>query len=184
MIKSKKTRLAQEKAELIRYLTGDFTEAIAKRRLSMVDGGGYRFIDGHEPFRAPNFPDVDGTPPKNLDIVRIELATGNVTEIYEVKSTTTDGNEFDVNGQCGMFMEHARKLGIPTYIIVVRMDRQLDEDIMHADENGDIRINKQVYESEFKHFLESAKIEIYQHDAFRIENGKFIIGDGKELARK
>ncbi|MCL4364808.1 MAG: hypothetical protein M1569_02865 [Candidatus Marsarchaeota archaeon] len=169
-----------EKDLFMGYFYGEFTEHLARIKLSGMLQKGREFIDGHEPFEAPNFSALHsqrGIRPKNLDLVEIDSATGIVKAIYEVKSTlSSDKREFEVNGQCGMFMELARNLQIPTYLVVVRLDREINPDVLK--ENGsDITIDHTTYSEEIRHFLSNARFELYDNGQFRIREGKFSISD-------
>ena len=161
--------------ELMGYLSGELTENLAKMRIYNRILLGHTLKDGHDPFEAPNFGRHSGMLPKNLDLVEIDTRTGEVVAIYEVKSTTTDKKEFNVNGQCGIFMSLADQKSIPTYLIVVRLDRTIRTDVL--DENPttkEITVNQQVLNLEIKHFSTSARFELYPRDQFEMKDGQFI----------
>ena len=161
---------------LMGYLAGELTERVVSVKLSAILGSRYTLIDGHEPFTAPNFGEYRGMTPKNLDVVQIDARTGDVAAIYEVKSTTTDKAEFEVNGQSGIFMTHAAELGIPTFLVVVRIDRSISDDILRKElATGKVDINPKVYLSEVNHLLETSRIELYGSDQFRVEGRKFLV---------
>ena len=99
---------------------------------------GVRIIDGHEPFSSVNLRPIvgvmkDGTEkeilPCHLDLVGVK-ARNEVTFICEVKTTVNNGRIFKANGYCMDFMKKAKELGIPTYLAVVRLSRDIDKNIM------------------------------------------------------
>ncbi len=162
--------------ELMGYLAGELTEKAISMKLSAILGCRYTLINGHAPFTAPNFGEYRGMTPKNLDVVQIDARTGNVAAIYEVKSTTTDKVEFNVNGQSGIFMAHAAELGIPTFLVVVRMDRSISEDVLRKElSTGKVVINPEAYLSEVNHLLKTSRVELYDSARFMVEGGKFLV---------
>lgn len=164
-------------SELRSYFHGELTEQIARIRLSHSLPVNHHFIDGHDPFEAPNFAAYNGTKPKNLDLVQVDRQTGNVAAIYEVKSTRIpDKKEFNVNGQCGIFMTLAASLSIPTYLLIVTLDREIRQDVLKEDPvTKKTHVDANAYLSELNYFLRNAKFELYSSDKFKISGGKFIV---------
>ncbi len=164
-------------AQLMGYLAGELTEKAVAAKLATIVGSKYRLVDGHDPFTAPNFGAHMEIEPKNLDVVQLDRATGNVVAIYEVKSTTDlEKREFNVNGQCGIFMARAVELGIPTFLIVVRLERRISEDVLRKElATGKVSVNPDAYMSELDHIARSSKVELYGADQFKMEAGKFVV---------
>ncbi len=165
---------------LLGLFRGALTEELARIRLSERLTEGCEFRDGHDQFEAPNFKACEESKwlrPANLDLVETEKSTGNVVSVYEVKSTESwDKKEFNVNGQCGIFMGLAAALGIPTYLIVVRLDRPPRQDILQENKStGEVSVNQGAYNAELAHFMENAKFELYPSGQFRIYAGMFIV---------
>lgn len=164
---------------LFGLLCGQLTEELVRSKLAKRIPEGHELIDGHEPFETENFKACEaskGARPSNLDLVQID-GSGNVAAIYEVKSTDNEKrSEFNVNGQCGTFMNLADSLSIPTFVAVVRLDRQIRRDVLNEDrQTKEVTINSEVYSLEIEHFLEAAKFELYNKSQFRIDAGRFIL---------
>ena len=169
------SKAVQQFPELQGYLRGELTEAVAKARLAPRIPRGHSIFDGHDPFEAPNFGRNKGSMPKNLDLVVRDDDTGNVVAIYEVKSTTADKSEFNVNGQCGVFMEQAQSQGIPTYLIVVRMGRAIAPDTLRKGKDSEPELDEDVFNYELAYFISTARVELYPSDAFEMVDRKFSI---------
>ena len=169
---------ASTDSELFGYFVGHFTENIARLRLSAGVPITHLLMDGHEPFYAPNLIASDGRKPKNLDIVEIELSTGNAIAIYEVKAAMGLEKEFRINGQCGQFMKLAAERNIPTYLTVVRLDRAIRLDILKEDsKTKEAHVDEEVYASELDHFIKHAKIEVYDSKQFSMSSDMFVVSD-------
>ncbi len=182
MLKTKPTSQRNTPSELLGYVTGQIAEELARIRIADITRSNYELRDGHEPFEAPNFTAYNGMIPKNLDIVQINRGTGKVAAIYEVKEELSHQREFNVNGQSGIFMKRASQLDIPTYLIVVRFDRPVREDIISENSSGHVFIKTDAYASEFEHFMNTAKFSVYPKSQFEIVGYKFIVfGEPKEL---
>lgn len=163
--------------QLMGYLAGELTEKAVAAKLANIVGSRYGLVDGHDPFTAPNFGAYMNMEPKNLDVVQIDRATGNVVAIYEVKSTTDlEKREFNVNGQCGIFMARAAQLGIPTFLVVVRMERRVSENVLRKElATGKVSVDHSAYMSELYHIATSSRVELYGSDQFKMEAGKFVV---------
>ncbi|MDE1859906.1 MAG: hypothetical protein KGH67_05255 [Candidatus Micrarchaeota archaeon] len=182
MLKTKPTSQKNTQSELLGYVTGQIAEELARIRIAHIINAKYSLLDGHEPFEAPNLTAYNGILPKNLDLVQINKKTGNVAAIYEIKEELSHRREFNVNGQSGIFMKRASWLDIPTYLIVVRFDRPVREDVISENSRGHVFIKTEEYASEFEHFMDAAKFSVYPKSQFELVGDKFIVfGEPKAL---
>lgn len=169
------SKAAHQFPEIQGYLRGELSEAVAKVRLAPRIPRGHSIFDGHDPFTAQNFGMHKGAMPKNLDLV-VQDDAGNVVAIYEVKSTTSsDKSEFNINGQCGIFMDQSQRQGIPTYLIVVRMRREISPDAIRKGKDLGPELDEDVFNYELAYFVSTARVELYSSDAFEMRDGKFIV---------
>ncbi len=160
--------------ELFNYLVGDFTENLVRIKLTSSLKLGNIIRYGHDPFYAPNLIKENGEMPMNLDLIEIDLASGNAKAIYEVKSATGNERSFKINGKCGENMKLALERNIPIYLAVVRLGRELDKNVLKTDlKTNTTYVDEAVYNSELEYFIHNAKVEIYKYGDFIMNAGKF-----------
>ncbi len=165
-----------DRSDVMNLLAGQLTQDVAMIKLAHRIPPGNEFRDGHDPFELTNFKSSDGVMPKNLDIIEVQVVTGLLKAVYEVKPTATDKMEFDSNGQCQRFMELAATQGIPTYLVVVRMDRLLNPEIIRPEAStGSFELDQTIYDREMDHLIKTAKIELYTRNNFVFRDEKFVI---------
>ena len=162
------------------HIKGDLGQKIVEQKCFSKLSKGVKIIDGHNEFSSINlkpliFEDKEILP-QHLDIVGINSKT-EVKFICEVKTTITKNMEFQANGYCMAFMMEAQILKIPISLAIVRLDREMNQNIVKSfdPKTRKAKVDRNLIESEFAYALNHAKIEFYKETDFKIAENRFII---------